>query len=163
MKSIFFLLTFLLLSQVANAQFKTYKNHYKTKYYTYLNTDKYNPRVAAVLAIIPGAGHVYSGHYWRGLIFPVGMLGSGFLVMAGSLENWADGWDSDPLDGGKGKMIIGQIAFLGFYALNFVDAVRVAKIKNLHFRPQQVTFKVKPYCNKYIYINHIGVTFEITI
>lgn len=162
MKLTILIVVFGFLSMVSLGQFREYKSDYSVKGYKYLPSDKYSPGKAAALAILPGAGHFYCGQPLRGLIFPAGMFCSGVLVISGSLENWADRWDSDPNDGGKGKIIAGEIAFIGFYVLNFIDASRVAKIKNLHFREQEVTFNFKPCFNFDEKNNSAGLALQIT-
>ncbi len=64
----------------------TKNNNFDIKKYSYELTDKYNPLAAGTLAIIPGVGHFYSGHYIRVLVFPAGMAVSSYLVVFGSLS-----------------------------------------------------------------------------
>lgn len=117
-------------------------NSFDIKKYSYELTDKYKPATAGTLAIIPGAGHFYSGHYGRGLLFPAGMAISTYLIVSGSLSEWAA--QGSP-DSGSSLVTVGLITFIGFYTWNFFDAVKVAKINNMHLRQQALSFQFEPY------------------
>ena len=140
MKYTMVLLFFLLASEFINAQISTHE----IKEYSYKTTDKYNPKLASGLAVVPGLGHFYSGNYLRGLIYLAGMATSAYLIAAGGLSAWASDWDGDPQTSGEGQITIGIIGFIGFYTLNFIDAARVAKIENLKIREHQISFELSP-------------------
>ena len=63
MKTIILTIVFILSLNFVNAQYKSYKDDYNHKTYSYEKPDKYNPSTAGALALIPGAGHCYSGEY----------------------------------------------------------------------------------------------------
>lgn len=142
----------------SNAQYRIYKNNYNTSSYSNQSGDRYNPATAAVLAIIPGVGHIYVEQPLRGFIFPAGMIFSYYLMVRGALNAWSGGWGSESKDTGEFQMIAGLAGFLGFYICNFVDVVRIAKIKNLYYRETGLSFQVVPFIeNKYD--NHFNSTF----
>ncbi len=164
MKTALFLFLFCLLTNLSSDQYRKYKSDYNTKTYSYLPTDKYNPNLAAALAVLPGLGHFYVHEEIHGLLFLGGMGASLLLIASGSLENWAEGWDSDPHDGGKGKMVIGEIAFVSIYALNFFDVVHLAKVKNIHYRRiQSVSFRLHPIYERRTNGNFAGISLKIGI
>lgn len=136
-----FALSFCIMS--AFAQYQTYKNNYNLKTYEFASEDKFNPTVAGLCAIFPGAGHFYAMQPGRGLLFMGGMAISGYAIIYGSLDEWAGGWG----DGGNSGRIImyaGLASFIGIYIWNVFDAVKVSKIKNMHFRETGVALSVRP-------------------
>lgn len=139
MKTLILLMIFVVSFSFCKSQ------NYIIKNYTFQETDKYKPVTAGALAIIPGAGHFYTGHYVRGILFPAGMAASAYLISAGSLEEWADGWSDTPSNSGDTKMLIGGISFFAIYIWSFFDAVKVAKIKNIRFRERELSFRVEPF------------------
>jgi len=142
MKTIFLILAFVFSMFVSNAQYRSYKNNYMAKSYSYQKEDRYQPLTAGVFAIIPGAGHFYAGEQLRGLLFPAGMAVSVYIIVAGSLSEWAA--QGSP-DSGSSLITAGLISCIGFYTWNFFDAMKVAKIKNMHLRQQALSFQVEPY------------------
>jgi hypothetical protein len=46
---------------------------------------------------------------------------------------------------GAPMMVVGALSFVGFYIWNIVDAVYVAKIKNMAFRDKTILFHVTPF------------------
>lgn len=136
------LLFFLVFSiTLVNAQFKTYNKTYDVKNYTHVEGDPYQPALAGILAVIPGVGHFYTNQPLRGLGFIGGMSGSIILTGVG----FAFAWDENNI--GAPLMIIGGLSFFGFYIWNFIDAVYVAKIKNMAFRDHKISFHVEPFVN----------------
>jgi hypothetical protein len=143
MKTIVLLLVFLLSFNFVEAQYRSYKDDYNFRTYTFEKTDKYNPTAAGLLAIIPGAGHCYNGEAGRGLAFIGGMVGSfGVAAVGFALLPW-DESDRSEVPG----FVIGAIGWVGFatfYVWSIIDAVHVAKIKNLAIINNNISLEVLP-------------------
>lgn len=165
MKYIFLLIFLTSCIFCSNAQYRNYKKDYNLKTYTYLSGDRYNPSTAALLAIVPGAGHIYVDQPLRGIIFPAGMIVSSYIMVSGSLNEWAAGWGNENKNSGEFQMIAGLAGFIGFYIGNFVDVIRIAKIKNQYYRKNDFSFQVIPFIeNKYNYCfnsNAAGLTLKL--
>ena len=155
---------FLLSVYFVNAQYKSYKDCYNLKTYSYEKTDQYNPTTAGVLAIIPGAGHCYAGEPWRGLAFVGGMVGSFGVAVAGfALLPWDESGRSE-----VPGYVIGAIGWCGvaaFYIWSIIDAGHVAKIKNMKLRGNNISLKMEP-CfrlanQNYFIANTTGLTLKI--
>jgi hypothetical protein len=140
MKTLILSLVFLLTLNVVNAQYRSYKDNYNVKTYSFEETDRYNPSAAGVLAIIPGVGHFYSGEVLRGLGFIGGMAGSAMLMPIG----FAVAWGGSEVIGAT-MMLGGAAGFVGIYIWNFIDATKVAKIKNMALRSGSLSFNIEPY------------------
>lgn len=69
MKRCLLVLFVALLVCTVQAQYRTYKNQYDVKEYTYQKTDRYSPSAAGILSIIPGLGHCSVGEPLRGFGF----------------------------------------------------------------------------------------------
>lgn len=158
MKTFVSIVLFVLLVQVTNAQ--VVKSEIKN--YTYSSTDKYNPRVATLLAVFPGAGHFYCGKIGRGLLFEGGLVATFGIFTVGSLNDW-----SSQGEGSSGGilMALGGGAFIGLYVLNFFDAEKTAKLRNIELR-RKMGINVLPYYeinkNSFISCSYTGVSVRIT-
>ena len=122
--------------------YKYLKSKYVKQPYSYNSTDKYSPQAAGFMALIPSVGHIYTGEPLRGIVFLGGM--------AGSFGLYAYGFSNIELFGGKDEtlpgiaMITGFVGFVVFYIWNIVDAVQVAKVKNLAIRNNDISLKILP-------------------
>ncbi|MEN8117037.1 MAG: hypothetical protein ABFS16_08670 [Bacteroidota bacterium] len=161
MKKIILIGLFITTVLISNAQYRTYKNNYELKGYTWQPTDKYKSGTAAAFAIVPGVGHIYIDQPLRGLIFPAGMAVSVYLMVYGSLDSWADSMSGRSSSSGEIVSYLGLISFVGFYAWNFFDVVRVSKIKNMHFRETGMAMRIEPFTEGYLYSNIAGVRLKI--
>ncbi len=141
MKGVIVLLFLVFTTAKVNAQYRTYKNNYDVKNYSFKEGDRFQPAMAGVLAIIPGAGHVYANEPLRGVAFLGGMSTSLLITTVG----FAIGYGGSDL--GAPMMIGGVLSFVGIYIWNFFDAVKVAKIQNMAFRDLGVSFNFKPFIN----------------
>jgi hypothetical protein len=123
----------------AKMNIKYLKGKYSIKNYSYQKTDKYSPAIAGVLALVPGVGHIYAGEPKRGLIFLGGMSASFVIFVSGYALAWnGDTFISYPLFFG------GAIGVLVIYVCNFIDAVQVAKVKNLVIRDKNISINLIP-------------------
>ncbi len=113
------------------------KKYARTPYKT-RESDRYSPGAAGVFALIPGFGHIYTGEPLRGLAFWGGMIGS-FGTMVGG---FAMAWDGAPI--GAPFFFAGAAGIIVFYIWNIIDAVQVAKVKNLALRYNDISLKVLP-------------------
>lgn len=70
-KFIFLFLALLILSHVANAQYKINNTMYDYRNYTYQEGDRYKPGNAGIISffLYPGLGHMYAGEKGRGWAF----------------------------------------------------------------------------------------------
>jgi len=120
----------------------TYK-YLKQKYaripYKHYKSDKYSPEAAGFMALIPSVGHFYTGEPLRGLAFVGGMVGS-FGTMA---LGFNAAWDGNEIIGVP-LFFVGAAGIIVFYIWNIFDAVKVAKVKNLAIRNNDISLKVLP-------------------
>jgi len=118
---------------------KYLKNKYPIKNYSYQKTDKYSPGLAGVLGLVPGVGHMYAGEPIRGLLYLGGMGASFFAFVGGYALAWSgDTFISYPLFFG------GAIGVVVIYVCNIIDAVKVAKVKNMIIRDKNISFNIIP-------------------
>jgi hypothetical protein len=118
--------------------YKYLKMKYSKQLYSPINTDKYSLEGAGFLALIPSLGHFYTGEPLRGLAFIGGMGGSFVTMVAG----YAMAWSGSDL--GVPLFFIGGGGIVFFYIWNIIDAVQVAKVKNLAIRNNDISLKVLP-------------------
>ncbi len=123
----------------AKKNFKYLKLKYPVKDYSYQKTDKYSPVLAGVLGFVPSVGHMYSGEPLRGLLL-LGGMGASFSAFVGG---YALAWGGDttisyPLFFG------GAIGVVVLYVYNIIDAVKVAKVKNMIMRDKNISFNIIP-------------------
>jgi hypothetical protein len=144
----------------AKKNIKYLRNKYPIKDYSYQNTDKYSPALAGVLGLVPGVGHMYAGEPLRGLLFLGGMSASFVAFVGGYALAWSgDSFISYPLFFG------GAIGFVIIYAVNIIDAVQVAKIKNLIIRDKNISINLIPKIeikNQYNPINTFSLSVSFT-
>lgn len=113
-------------------KYKDYKNLYDTKYYVHEIGDEYSPAWAGVASVfIAGLGQGVAGEWGRGACFFFGNL----ALNAVSIYNW--------------DTTIGYVALaaaLGLDIWSIVDAVHVAKVKNMYYqdiRSQRASLDIK--------------------
>lgn len=127
---------------IAQSPYKEFKKKFDHRTYSYLAPDKYNPVLAGVASyIIPGVGHFYCNENKRGTAFLSGYVG-GILVMASGVVT-----ASFSNDAGEVLLVGGALCTVGLQIWSSVDAVRVAKVKNLEYRARpmpSVSFFLKP-------------------
>lgn len=141
---------------MVNAQYRSYKNQYEAGSYQYQKTDPYNPTAAGILSIVPGLGHCYVGEPLRGAGFFGLTYGSIVVTVYGISQTYAGeskeraGW----LIGGGAAMYVGS------YIWSIADVTRVAKIKNMHFRNESLSFHLYPSFEPYAPENALGASFH---
>ncbi len=135
-----------------NAQAQSYKEikkNYRVRNYKHQIDDYYSPALAGISsAIIPGFGQMTCGETSRGYAFIGGyVVGAGILTIgltsvfySGIGYLWSEG-ETEIV--GEGAIIAGVSIFAINYVWSIVDAVRVAKIKNMYIRDQHKTNAIK--------------------
>jgi len=118
--------------------YKYLKHKYAKRPYIPSESDKYSMGVAGFLALIPGVGHIYTGKPLRGLAFFGGMVGSFYIMLGGG----AMAWDNPAF--GVPIFFAGAAGIIVFYIWNIIDALQVAKVKNLALRYNDISLKVLP-------------------
>src|SRR5690349_3264381 len=114
--------------------YKSVKSKYDLRTYSYQTTDRYNPaRCGESSMYLPGLGQMMAGETPRGLAF-TSLFVSGFTLFFVGLSS--EPFDSDYSDRGVFLMVTGAAATIGSCVWSSVDAVRVAKVKNLAYRDQ---------------------------
>jgi hypothetical protein len=148
----------LFLTLVTNAQYKINKLHYDYRTYKHLPGDRYDPAAACVMSILlPGTGQMVSGEIKRGAAFVGGSFGCYVIVVLGFAG--ASGARTD--EAGTfftGTMFLGIAGMAAVDIWSAIDAVRVAKVKNLALRDKNKTsynIQLQPYINTACY-NHTG-------
>lgn len=122
--------------QNSHAQYKINKEKYNFKDYTYQETDKYHPAIAAVASyVVPGLGQIYCNENKRGLNFLAGYAGGILVIMSGAiidLPHMMGG--NDEFTFGKGIIIGGALLSASVQIWSTVDALRVAKVNNMAYK-----------------------------
>lgn len=136
-------------------EYKDYKNLYNHRYYSRQFGDPYNPTLAGVASfLIPGLGQGLCDEWGRGLaIFGGNVLGSlAYLsTIAGTMQGTYDVLYANP-----SVLLIGASLLTAYDIWNIVDAVHVAKIKNMYYQDLQgrlqanIDVNLTP-CISYIY------------
>jgi hypothetical protein len=137
---------------------KYLKSKYSIKDYSYQKTDKYSPGLAGVLGLLPSLGHMYAGNPGRGLLFLGGMGASFGAFVGGYALAWsgATGISAPLLIGGAAGLVV-------CYFWSIIDAVQVAKVKNLVIRDKNISVNIIPQIkNQYNPINSLSVSVSFT-
>lgn len=121
--------------------YKELKNFYNHTIYLPESNDPYNPIAAGLCSFfLPGLGQMISGEVGRGLGFLGGTVASSMVYGVGVLMVFAG---SNPYDGtintallatGSVLAICGVASYITINIYGIVDAVRVAKVKNMYMR-----------------------------
>jgi hypothetical protein len=128
-----------------NLPYKYYEGKYNSRLYTPQYDDPYNPTTAGVCSfLIPGLGQIISGETGRGLAYLGGYIGCMIAYGSGMSMLYYD-------DEGIAIFltIVGAAGALTVSISSIVDAVRVAKIKNMYVRDVRkmsaIDLKLSPY------------------
>ena len=117
-------------------RYRNYKSLYNPRMYVRQWDDPYSPGWSGVAsALIPGFGQALSDEWGRGTCFFLGSLALGCASLATANWNYYD-YDVSyyfDVDSNPASNILG-LASLGLYIWNICDAVRVAKVKNMHYQ-----------------------------
>ena len=128
-------------AQVANAElvegmkYKELKHMYDYKAYSHGLDDRYNPGgLAAASFFIPGLGQMLTGEIGRGFAWFGGAVGAYVVSAVGSaLHESGRELDNQGLaTGGAVVCIAGALSLVAVDVCAIVDAVRVAKVKNMY-------------------------------
>jgi TM2 domain-containing membrane protein YozV len=137
--------------------YKELKGIYDYNLYTPQYSDPHNIFAAGLCSFfIPGLGQMISGEVGRGLGFFGGAIGCGLIygiggaLMLGSADPYYSGSvDASMLGTGTVLAICGLVGLLSINIYSIVDAVRVAKVKNMYIRDLQglssFELKLSPY------------------
>ena len=116
-------------------KYKQLKDIYNYKLYAPSAWDKHKPVLAGVASyFIPGLGQMVCGEVGRGFMWLGGTIGSGAVATAGFMF-WIVGAFSDEpavAAGGYAACLLGTASYTTIYICQIVDAVRVAKVKNMY-------------------------------
>ena len=128
-------------AQVANAElvegmkYKELKHMYDFKEYSVGLDDRYHPGgLAAASFFIPGLGQMLTGEVGRGFAWFGGAVGAYVVTAVGSaLQTSGYQLDNQGLaTGGAVVCIAGALSLVAVDVCAIVDAVRVAKVKNMY-------------------------------
>ena len=127
-------------------RYRDYKKLYDRRKYVHQFGDPYNPTLSGVASwLIPGLGQGLCEEWGRGLaIFGGSVLGSGLwlasVVTSESYISYTHSYYPNPA-----PVLIGGVLLIAYEIWNIVDAVKVAKIKNMYYqdiRGQQTSFNM---------------------
>jgi hypothetical protein len=102
-----------------------------------INNDLYNPRLAKMLSLVPGAGQFYTGEYVSGFISIGWNVLWGYLTINAFIEDRF-------LDG----VLIGSLLWWRFYSGNIQNAEKFALEKNLEITNSALRYLQKDYNGK---------------
>ena len=118
-------------------RYKEYKDLYNYRNYTRQSGDSYNPTLAGVASfLVPGLGQGLCDEWGRGLAFFAGHA----LCFISFFTSEAIGTAFDDFDAGEvstenvSTVVMASALWLAYDIWNTVDAIHVAKIKNLYYR-----------------------------
>ena len=110
-------------------KYKEIKKYYNHKEYTRGLVQHHNPGGVGVASFfIPGLGEMICGEGWRGTAFLGGWLATSFVSLIG-IQNFNDV-----------VYLVGAAGSLAIKIASIVDAVRVAKVKNMYERDLMRTY-----------------------
>ncbi len=143
---------------MSGMRYKEYKKLYVPKSYTRMPGDVYLPGVSGVCSwLIPGLGQMICGEVGRGFGYLGGTVGCGIIMGIGSslFVSGLDWVENDNYEvknehnAGVILMLAGSAALLAVDICAIVDAVRVAKVKNMYERDVRnmasLSIKLEPY------------------
>lgn len=129
-------------------KYSEYKDLYSPRLYRPEPRDPYSRGWAAVGSVfIPGLGQGIDGEWLRGLAFFGGAVACNAIAFSTADYYSSEGYTRVEFTGVSG---LASLASLGIYIWSIVDAVRVAKIKNMylqdiHGQRAMLDFKVEPF------------------
>ena len=163
----------MIISKDISAQYSKDKLLYNYKSYSYDTNDKYHPIISGVASyIVPGLGQIYCNENRRGYNFLAGYCGAIVLMSTGALIQLPESLNPENnnpesvffMDGSLGSIMIlsGVISAFGIQIWSSIDAVKVAKVKNLSIRNRDsssIKVHFKPFINKELNCrrNSIGI------
>ncbi len=148
-----------IIGKKSGTSYKYLKGEYLHKSYTYMEGDKFNPAAIGAMSLIPGLGLCYVGEPLRALGFVSGMAGSFVVAVAGFAIAWGEGAIGAPI------LILGAAGIPFFYVSSIINAVKIAKIKNMANRSLPFSLNLNPnieFRNQYVPSNNYGLTLSIS-
>jgi hypothetical protein len=159
MKKILYLLMIFLVTATSNSLAQSYsvnKKKYDSSQYVHQPDDPYHPVLSGVCSFfVPGLGQMINGEMGRGLRFLGGsagfavITGTGALLMLSSVFEGMAGNDTGSIPSLGAILVIGGITgMIAVDVWSIIDAIKVAKIGNMHFQNQQktkISMVLKPY------------------
>lgn len=119
-------------SNIVVPSYNKIKQNYNYRNYISQPTDQYNPTVSGLCSwIIPGLGQVLCGETGRGLGFLGGSIGCSLVIGIGSGIAGAS-YDDGGIIAGSLLSVVGMIGLAAVDISAIIDAVRVAKVKNMY-------------------------------
>jgi hypothetical protein len=150
--------------------YKQIKMNYNPHMYISQPGDPYNPTVSGLCSwVIPGLGQMLSGETGRGLGFLGGYIGCSILTGVGSGIVTASYYDGG-IAAGSLIMIVGIIGMATVDIWSIVDAVHVAKVKDMYVgdmrsKTSSLKLEVSPYVDQISMHNEIvrplGMTMRV--
>ena len=116
-------------------KYKEVKELYNYKEYDRASGDRYNPAIAGVASFfIPGLGQAVSNEIGRGCAWFGGTVGAYFVtgIGIGCMQAGQEAENLTAAGTGAVLTIIGALSGLTLEICSIVDAVRVAKVKNMY-------------------------------
>lgn len=112
-------------SAAPKKKYRELKQIYKPSDYVPSDADPYNPTLAGVLSVIPGVGQMVCGEIVRGGIILVGAAVIGIGTPVAAIMSIL----STPA---KVLTYVGMAGFVALDVFSIIDAVKIAKVKNLY-------------------------------
>lgn len=139
--------------------YRVLKKEYSYKNYSFNSNDKYNPYLSGFASLLPGLGQIITGEPGRGLLYVGGMGVSATIFVSGYGMAWGG-------DKGAGLLLLtGFAGFLTIYIANIVNAVRIAKVKNLALVDKTLGIHIEPQVrsiNQFHPVNTFGLGVHIS-
>ena len=130
-------------------KYKQLKDIYNYQLYAPSVWDKHKPALAGVASyFIPGLGQMVCGEFGRGILW-LGGAAASCVVSATGFIYWIVGAfaGSDVVSaGGFAACLLGTTSFTTIYVCQIVDAVRIAKIKNMYEQDKMQAYSLDLLC-----------------
>ncbi|MBO5418504.1 MAG: hypothetical protein J6A22_00320 [Bacteroidales bacterium] len=134
-------------------KYKELKHYYHPSQYISGFGDRYNPALMGVCSwIVPGLGQAISGEVGRGIGYFVGMMGCSVLAGIGAGLSSVNADDEETIVAGSILSLFASIGILTVDICAIVDAVKVAKVKNMY---EQDLRKMNYSLNLYPSVNYV--------
>ncbi|MFN6379523.1 MAG: hypothetical protein ACK4WD_09615 [Flavobacteriales bacterium] len=125
------MICFFILANESMAQYEKDKERFNFRDYKRSSTDAYEPIISGLASFfIPGLGQIYCDETMRGFKFLGGVVGSMFISISGAVFLFISGG----ADLGYGLLIGGALMSTGIHIWSIIDAIRVAKVKNMAYK-----------------------------
>lgn len=118
------------------------RKHYDPDDYIPQQSDPYNPDLLGIVSfVVPGLGQILEGEWGTGALYLAGAASMYYVTFATLKRDYKviDGEMSQVVKGSLKPTIGTALGIAGIIALNtfsYMDAVRIAKVKNMYFQMQ---------------------------